>query len=209
MIELKKNQKIDLAKKDGSKLAHVLVGLGWKEADKAAKPGKGLFGLLSKKSEPAADIDIDASVFLSGGGKIDGMKDVVYFNNRKHASGAVIHHGDNLVGGTMAGMEDSEQIDVDLSKVPERIDMLAFVVNIYDCVARKQDFGMVRDAYIRIVDKDTGEQLARYDLTGDYGDATAIVVGEASRSPSGWSFRAVGEGTADRNISQMMARYGG
>lgn len=210
MINLSKGQRIDLTKKDGSGLKNILVGLGWEEAGAAVPEKKGLLGLFKKAaSAPKHEIDIDASVFLVGkDGKVR-KDDVVYFGNKTHKSGAVVHQGDNLVGGTMNGMEDSEQINVDLSKVPQDIRTLAFVVNIYDCASRRQHFGMIRNAYIRIVDQDTKAELARYSLTDDYANLTSIIVGEASRTAAGWAFDAVGEGRHDVNINGMLRKYNG
>jgi len=209
MIELRKGQKIDLSKKDGSQLTHVLVGLGWDQGAVAPEGKRGFFAKLMKGSEaPARDVDIDASVLLAdANGKVASNQDVVYFAHKTHSSGAIVHIGDNLVGGKMGGMEDSEQIKVDLSKVPASISRLAFIVNIYDCVSRRQHFGMVHNAYIRIIDQDSKEQLARYSLTDDYKDLTSIVVGEAVRDGSGWSFSAIGEGGSATSISQMVQAY--
>lgn len=210
MVELKKGQKIDLSKKNGSALTHVLVGLGWDQGAQTEEQ-KGFFAKLLKgsgSSAPARDVDIDASVLLAdASGKVKGNRDIVYYAHKKHDSGAVVHMGDNLVGGKMGGMEDSEQIEVDLSKVPAETGRLAFVVNIYDCESRRQHFGMVRNAYIRIMDKDTGEQLARYSLTDDYSNRTSILVGEAVRDGSGWSFAAIGDGGNAKSISQMVQEY--
>lgn len=213
MVNLSKGQKIDLTKKDGSKLVHVLVGLGWEEAQ-AAPPQekkKGILGMLSKNrsgsSGPVQPIDIDASVFLTASGKVADKNDVIYFGRKTHSSGAVVHKGDNLVGGKMGGLEDSEQIAVDLGRIPRDIDGAAFVVNIYDCVHRGQDFGMVRNAYIRIIDQDTREELIRYSLTDEYAGYTAIKVGTANRTADGWEFQAVGIGSHASGINEMLKEY--
>lgn len=207
MIELKKGQKIDLTKKDGSGLRHILVGLGWQEAGTEGK--KGLLGKLMKQ-EHVLDIDIDASVFLLGAnGRVNNKRDVVFFNNKTHPSQAVIHKGDNLVGGLMHGMDDSEQIDVDLNKVPDNIQRLSFVVNIYECDKRRQHFGMIHNAYIRIVDQDSKTELARYSLTDDYAGCTSIIVGEVARNANSWAFTAIGEGGKAKTINEMMRRYNG
>ena len=203
MINLEKDQKIDLAKKDGTSLDHILFGLGWDEAGKSGG-GKGFLGLFRRESGTQDEIDIDASVFLvQADGRIHENADMIYYGNRKHPSGSVVHQGDNLVGGKMDGMEDSEQIDVFLSKVPSRISKLIFVVNIYQCVPRRQHFGMVRNAYIRIVDQASREQMAAYNLTDDYSGMTSITVGEAVREGSGWTFRAVGAGGRAKSVSEM------
>ena len=111
-ISLTKGQKINLSKADGSQLTNILIGLGWKEVQASG----GLFGMFKQK----VDVDIDASVLmLDAGGKIPSPEEVIFFNHKDHATGCIHHCGDNLVGGKMGGMDDSEQIQVDLTKVPQ------------------------------------------------------------------------------------------
>ncbi|MDR1069579.1 MAG: TerD family protein [Gracilibacteraceae bacterium] len=199
-ISLQKGQKIDLSK-NGAQLTNLMVGLGWKEVKGG---GGGLFSVFKQK----VDVDIDASVLLIGeNGKIASQEDLVYFGNKDHKSGAVHHCGDNLVGGTTGGMEDSEQILIDLNKAPATIHRLVFVVNIYDCVKRKQHFGLVESAYIRIVDKNANEEIASYNLTEDYAGKTAMVVGEIYRHSGAWKFTAIGEANYDAGLSQLVGRY--
>ena len=199
-ISLQKGQKIDLQKKDGSQLTNILVGLGWKEVQQKG----GLMGLFKQK----ADVDIDASVImLNANGKIPTKEEVIFFNHKDHPSGCVHHSGDNLVGGKMGGMDDSEQILVDLTRVPQNIDRIVFVVNIYNCVQRKQHFGMVENAYIRIVDKGAGETIASYNLTEDYSGKTSMVVGEIYRRGDGWKFNAIGQPGYDPGIADLVNRY--
>ena len=199
-ISLQKGQKIDLSKKDGSQLTNLMVGLGWKEA----KQGGGLLGLFKQKVE----VDIDASVLMLGeDGKIPSKEEVIFFNHKDHATGCVHHCGDNLVGGKMGGMEDSEQVLVDLTKVPANISRIVFVVNIYDCVKRKQHFGMVEDAYIRIVDKGANETIASYNLTEDYSGKTSMIVGEIFRQGSSWKFNAIGQPGYEPGIVDLVKLY--
>lgn len=199
-ISLQKGQKIDLSKKDGSQLTNIMVGLGWQEVK---KPG-GLMGLFKQKS----DVDIDASVLLlNDQGKVANKDDVIFFNHKDHATGCVHHCGDNLVGGTMGGMEDSEQILVDLTRVPQNISRIVFVVTIYECISRKQHFGMVEHAYIRIVDKGASETIASYNLTEDYGGKTSMIVGEIYRHNGAWKFNAIGQPGNDAGISDLVRRY--
>lgn len=198
-ISLQKGQKIDLSK-NGTQLNYLMVGLGWKQA--AAK--KGFFSAFSGKT----DVDIDASVLMLGAdGRLPGKDYVIYFNNKRGPQDCITHCGDNLVGGTMGGMEDSEQILINLSAVPQNVERLVFVVNIYDCVARRQHFGMVRDAYIRIVDKQNGETLASYNLTEDYVDKTTMTVGEIYRRNGAWKFAAVGKASRESGLSEIIAKY--
>ena len=199
-ISLQKGQKIDLHKKDGSQLTNIMVGLGWKEA----KQSGGLMGLFKQK----VDVDIDASVIMLGAnGKIPSKEEVIFFNNKDHPTGCVHHCGDNLVGGTTGGMEDSEQVLVDLTKVPQGVERIVFVVNIYDCVKRNQHFGMVENAYIRIVDKGSGETIASYNLTEDYSGKTSMIVGEIYRHEGGWKFNAVGQPGYEPGIADLVGKY--
>jgi len=200
-ISLKKGQKIDLSKKDGSSLLKMRVGLGWQEVQKIG----GFLGLFKSQ----ADVDIDASVILAGpnGKVVNPKEDVVFYNHRDHPSGCVHHCGDNLVGGKMDGMEDSEQIQIDLSRVPASVEHIFFVVTIYECVKRKQHFGMVQNAYIRIVDESAKEAVASYNLTDDYSDFTSLVVGEIYRQDGVWKFNAIGQPGHATGISDMVRQY--
>lgn len=198
-ISLQKGQKIDLSKKDGSQLTNLMVGLGWKEVKK---------GFLKSLLGQNVDVDIDASVLMLGeDGKIPTKEEVIFFNHKDHPTGCVHHCGDNLVGGKMGGMEDSEQILVDLTKVPAGIHRIVFVVNIYDCVNRKQHFGMVENAYIRIVDKGANETIASYNLTEDYSGKTAMIVGEIVREGGAWKFNAIGQPGYEPGILDLVRKY--
>lgn len=200
-ISLQKGQKIDLHKKDGSQLTNIMVGLGWKEV-KAS--GGGLLGIFKQK----VDVDIDASIILlQADGKVGSNENVIFFNHKDHASGCVHHCGDNRVGGNMGGMNDSEQVLVDLSLVPQGLERIVFVVNIYDCVKRKQHFGMVEGAYIRIVDKSTDETIASYNLTEDYSGKTSVTVGEIYLSDGNWKFNAIGQPGYEAGLPEMVQKY--
>ncbi len=192
-ISLAKGQKIDLTKGNAG-LTSLLVGLGW---DPVAK--KGFFG----KKTP--DIDCDASVImLNQQGKIERNEDVIYFGNMNSSCGSVHHTGDNLTG---AGDGDDEQILVDLNKVPDRIHRLLFIVNIYRCVEKKQDFGMIENAFIRIVDKSNQSELAHFNLTENYGGLTALMPGEIYRHNGEWKFSAIGQATNDVSIKEIVNKY--
>ena len=171
MISLFKGQKVDLTKSNPS-LKKILVGLGWD----------------TKKYDGGYDFDLDAAAFLLGvKGKVQSDSDFVFYNNLTHSSGAVQHMGDNLTG---AGDGDDEQIRVDLSN----IDKVAFTVTIHEADVRKQNFGQVSNAFIRIVDEVSGKELIRYDLGEDFSVETALVVGELYRSGGEWKFNAIGSG---------------
>jgi len=147
-ISLQKGQKVSLSK-DNAGLAKVIVGLGWDEVGQSS--GGGFFGSLfgSSSSSSSEDIDCDASAIMLRNGKFVDKHDVVYFGNLSHKSGSVNHQGDNLTG---AGEGDDEQIIIDLSRVPAEYDKIVMVVNIYDAVPRRQHFGMIKNAFIRLVD---------------------------------------------------------
>lgn len=193
-VNLQKGQKVDLTKGNAG-LKTLIVGLGWDEAPKK-------FSLFAKQE----DIDCDASALLINAQtkKLAGAVDVVYFGNLTHRSGAVRHCGDNLTG---AGDGDDEQIIVELTKVPETFDRLVFVVNIYQAQQRKQHFGMIRNAFIRVVDADTGSELCKYNLSENYDGKTAMIFGEVYRYNGEWKFGAIGEPTNDNSISETANRY--
>jgi stress response protein SCP2 len=194
-VNLVKGQKISLVKEGG--LKRVMVGLGWDEAQQ--KPQGFLRSLFAA---PPASIDCDASVFLCGadGKLIPGtIRDqCVYFGNLTHRSGAIQHQGDNLTG---AGEGDDEQIMVDLPLVPPHIDKLVFVVNIYDANVRRQHFGMIRNAFIRLVDLSNNTEICRFNLSENYEGMTGMVVGELYRHEGEWKFNAIGQ--AVREASRL------
>lgn len=175
MISLFKGQKVDLTKGNPT-LTKILVGLGWD----------------TKKYDGGYDFDLDAAAFLLGAnGKVLSDSDFVFYNNLRHSSGAVQHMGDNLTG---AGDGDDEQIKIDLSKLPANIDKVAFTVTIHEADTRKQNFGQVSNAFIRIVDEASGKELIHYDLGEDFSIETAVVVGEIYRNAGEWKFNAIGSG---------------
>jgi len=199
-VNLQKGQKVNLKKADGQALSRIRVGLGWDPVEQEKKGG--LFGAIFGGSAP--DIDCDASVIVCQGGRLASRDDVVYFGNLKHSSGAIRHTGDNLTG---EGEGDDEQILVDLTAVPAAYDKLVFVVNIYDCQSRKQDFGMIANAFIRICDENTGEEFCRYNLSESYAGMTAMIFGEIYRYNGEWKFNAIGQGTKDTGLNELAKRY--
>ena len=196
-ISLKKGQKVSLTK-DAPGLTRVVVGLGW---DEAPKKGGLLGGLLGGQQ---AEIDCDASALMLRSGKLVDKGDVVFFGNLTHSSRTVRHMGDNLTG---SGDGDDEQIEVDLSKLPANISKVAFTVTIYDADIRRQNFGQVSNAFIRIVDEVTGQELIRYDLGEDFSIETAIVVGELYKHNGEWKFNAIGSGFQG-GLAALCAHYG-
>lgn len=193
-VNLQKGQKVDLTKGNAG-LRSIMVGLGWDEAPRG-------FSLFSKRE----DIDCDASAILIDAqtGKLMGPKDVVYFGNLAHQSSAVRHMGDNLTG---AGDGDDEQILVELPKLGSAYSKIVFVVNIYQAMQRKQHFGMIKNAFIRLVDADKNVELCRYNLSENYDGKTAMIFGEIYNYNGEWKFSAIGEPTNDNSISELAARY--
>jgi len=174
-ISLSKGQKVDLTKTNPG-LTNVIVGLGWD----------------TNKYDGGNDFDLDSSVFLlADTGKVADQNDFIFYNNTTGGNGSVEHSGDNLTG---VGEGDDELVKVALTQVPAHIQRLAFTVTIHDAESRNQNFGMVSNAYIRIVNAESNQELIRYDLGEDFSIETAIVVGELYRHNGEWKFNAIGAG---------------
>ena len=187
-ISLSKGQKVSLTK-DNPGLSKVVVGLGWD----------------INQFDTGGDFDLDTAAFLlADSGKVSNQNDFVFFGNLKHPSGSVEHLGDNRTG---AGDGDDEQIKVDLSKVPANITKIAFTVTIYEAEARRQNFGQVSNAFIRIYNEENGEELLRYDLGEDFSIETAAVFGELYKNNGEWKFNAIGSGYQG-GLAALCANYG-
>ncbi len=187
-ICLKKGEKVSLTK-DNPGLKNVLVGLGW---DVNAFDTGGSF-------------DLDASAFLlTDSGKVSAQEDFVFYGNKEHKSGGVVYMGDNRTG---AGDGDDEQIKLDLSKIPQTITRIVFTVTIYEAEARRQNFGQVSNAFIRLVDESAGKEIVRYDLGEDFSIETAVVVGEVYRNGAEWKFNAIGSGFSG-GLAALCAHFG-
>jgi len=187
-VSLKKGQKVDLTKTNPG-LKEILIGLGWD----------------TNKYDGGKDFDLDSSVFMLGAnGKVRDDDDFVFYGNLKHKSGAVEHMGDNLTG---AGEGDDEQIKIDLSKVPADIEKIDFTVTIYEAEERKQNFGQVENAFIRVMDATNGKELIRYDLGEDFSIETAVVIGELYRNKGEWKFNAIGSGFSG-GLASLGKNYG-
>ncbi len=197
-ISLKKGQRISLSK-EAPNLTQVICGLGW---DVVEKSGGGFFGAFGG----GQDFDLDASVLcLDSNKKVTDIKDIVYFGNLKHQSDSIIHLGDNLTG---AGEGDDEVIIVDLPKIPARITRLVFVVNIYNCTKRKQDFSQVANAFVRLVDRANNKELARYELSGsNYHGMTGMTLAEIYRHNNEWKMAALGNGLKVEGLKDIAANY--
>ena len=187
-VSLSKGQKVDLTKGNPG-LSKIIVGLGWD----------------TNKYDGGADFDLDAAAFLlAANGKVASDSDFVFYGNLKHSSGGVEHMGDNLTG---EGDGDDEQIKVNLAAVPASVDKIGFTVTIYEAESRKQNFGQVSNAYIRIVDETSNAELIRYDLGEDFSVETAVVVGELYRNNGEWKFNAIGSGF-NGGLAALCRQYG-
>ncbi|QQZ62951.1 TerD family protein [Paenibacillus sonchi] len=194
-INLVKGQKIDLTKGNAG-LSNVIVGLGWDPAE----PARGFFGVKKQ-----ANVDCDASaLLLNENGKLTNKLNLVCFHNKQNANSSVVHSGDNLTG---EGDGDDEQIKVNLKAIPADVHKVLVVVNIYDAVNRKQDFGMIKSAYIRIVNASGNSELVKFNLTDNYTGFTALICGELYRHGEEWKFAAIGEGAHAAHINQLAERY--
>lgn len=204
-VSLQKGQKVNLSK-DNAGLAKVIVGLGWDEAKPSGGGGGGFFATLFGGGAATTHqaIDCDASAIMLKNGKFVDRTDLVYFGNLKHKSGTVNHMGDNLTG---EGEGDDEQIVIDLSRVPAEYDKIVIVVNIYQAVQRKQHFGMIENAFIRLVDARNNKEMCKYNLTENYSGMTAMIFGEIYRYNGEWKFNAVGNGTTDPGLGELCQRF--
>ena len=187
-VSLQKGQKVSITK-DNPGLTNVVVGLGWDV----------------NQFDTGGDFDLDTAAFLlTDSGKVSRQEDFVFFGNLSHPSGCAKHLGDNLTG---AGAGDDEQIKIDLSLVPANITKIAFTVTIYEAEARRQNFGQVNNAFIRIYNESTGEELLRYDLGEDFSIETAAVFGEMYKNGNEWKFNAIGSGYQG-GLAALCANYG-
>lgn len=193
-ISLQKGQKVSLSK-DNAGLAKIVVGLGWDEA----KQQRG--GFFAPKPQA---IDCDASAILLKNGKFVSNDDLVYYGNLRHKSGTIQHMGDNLTG---AGDGDDEQIMIDLSAVPPEYDKIVIVVNIYQALQRRQHFGLIQNAFIRLVDARNNNEMCKYNLSENYSGMTAMIFGEVYRYNGEWKFSAIGQGTNDPGLGELSRRY--
>jgi len=174
-ISLQKGQKVDLTKTNPG-VTKIIIGLGWD----------------TNKYDGGKDFDLDSSVFmLNPEGKVAEDKNLIFFNNPKSPDGSVTHTGDNRSG---AGDGDDEQIKVDLALVSSNIAKITFGITIHEAKERNQNFGQVSNAYVRVLNEASGEELIRYDLGEDFSVETAVVVGELYRNNAEWKFNAIGSG---------------
>ena len=186
-ISLNKGGNLSLSKTDPT-LVRILIGLGWDE-----------------RATDGASFDLDASAFLlTASGKVRGDHDFIFYNQLKSQDGSVEHTGDNRSG---QGDGDDESLLVDLSKVSPEVEKIAITVTIHDAQSRGQNFGQIANAFIRVVNQDSGIEIVRFDLAEDYSTETAMVFGEVYPHNGEWKFRAVGQGYAG-GLAAMCQQYG-
>ena len=187
-VNLTKGQKVSLTKNNPG-LKKLVVGLGWDV----------------NSFDTGGDFDLDAAAFLlTDNGKVSRQEDFVFFGNLKDPSGSVEHLGDNLTG---AGDGYDEQIKINLATVPANISRVVFTVTIYDAETRRQNFGQVNNACIRIYNEESGEEMLRYDLGEDFSIETAAVFGELYKNNGEWKFNAIGSGYQG-GLAALCANYG-
>lgn len=190
VVSLAKGANVNLTKLAPAMKA-VMIGLGW-----AARKTDG------------AKFDLDASLFmLTEQGQVENADGFIYYGKKVSNCGSVVHNGDNQVGEQAGVKADNETITVDLTKVPAHIKKLALAVSIDEAEARKQTFGMVDNAFIRVVNDENKEELTRFDLTEDAGTETAMVLGELYRSGDDWKFKAIGQGYT-KGLAELITQYG-
>ena len=186
-VSLTKGGNVSLSK-EAPGLSAIIIGLGW---DPRATDGQ--------------DFDLDGSVFLLGtNGKVRSDGDFIFYNNKASADGSVAHSGDNRTG---QGEGDDETVTVDLSRVPADVERLAVCATIHEADARRQNFGQVAKAYIRVMNAAGGAEIARYDLSEDASTDAAMTFGEVYRHGNEWKFRAVGQGFAG-GLAPLARHYG-
>lgn len=187
-ISLSKGQRIDLSK-EAPGLVRSIIGLGWD----------------TNKYSGGHDFDLDASAFIvNENGKAPDETHFIFYNNLSGCNGAVVHTGDNRTG---EGDGDDEQIKIDFSKIPSNVHKVAITVTIHDAVNRGQNFGQVSNAFVRLINEDTGQELIRYDLAEDFSVETALVICEIYRHGNEWKFSAIGSGFQG-GLAALCANYG-
>lgn len=186
-VSLVKGGNVSLTK-EAPTMNIAVVGLGW-----------------DARVTDGSEFDLDASVFMVGeNGKVLSDQHFIFFNNKVSPCGSVVHQGDNRTG---AGDGDDEQIKIDLKKVPADVKKIIFSVTIYDAEARKQNFGMVSNSFMRVVNEDNSAEIARFDLSEDASPETAMIFGELYRNNDEWKFKAVGQGFAG-GLSALASQHG-
>ena len=175
-VSLTKGSNVSLTK-EAPGLSRILVGLGW-----------------DVRTTDGSAFDLDASAFITGAGsKVRSDSDFIFYNNLRSADGSIEHTGDNLTG---VGDGDDEALKVNLAQIPADIEKIVFTVTIHEAESRRQNFGMVTNAFVRVVNQDDNQEIARYDLSEDASTETAMIFAEIYKNSGEWKFKAVGQGFA-------------
>lgn len=182
-VKLTKGQGVNL-KKEAPNLKRILIGLGWDPVEESREP----------------NMDIDASIICID--ENNRHESTIYYGRLEHRSGAIKHYGDNLTGD---GDGDDEQIEIKLDEVPVKISRLAVIINIYSAYSRRQHFGKVKNCFVHADDIDSGKELVRYDVDGNFDGKTGIFVADIYRHNGEWKFKAIGEGVKVADIDEMVA----
>lgn len=186
-LSLQKGGNLSLSKA-APNLTNILIGLGW-----------------DVRTTDGAAFDLDASLFMLGdNGKVRSDADFIFYNQAKSTCGSVEHTGDNRTG---AGDGDDESIKVNLTNVPANVNRLVVTVTIHDAEVRRQSFGQVGGAFMRVVNATDNTEIARFDLSEDYSTETAMIFGEIYRHNGEWKFKAVGQGYSG-GLYAMCQQYG-
>ncbi|VWD11070.1 tellurium resistance protein TerE [Burkholderia lata] len=173
-VSLSKGGNVSLSK-EAPGLSEIVVGLGW-----------------DPRVTDGTEFDLDASIFVTGeSGKVLNDASFIFYNNKKSADGSIEHLGDNRSG---QGEGDDEQVNVKLTGLAADVKKLVFAVTIHDAEARRQSFGQVSNAYIRVLNKADSKEIARYDLSEDASTETAMIFGELYRHNDEFKFKAIGQG---------------
>ena len=184
-LNLSKGSVLDLTKQAPS-LKRCVLGGGWDMA----------------VSGPTADLDLAAFLIEENGRVTQVPHDVIFFNNMQ--APGIFLEGDNRTG---AGEGDDERIQIDLDAIERRIHKIVFFISIFDAVNKRQTFGMIKNAFVRLLDAEDGErEICRYELSSDYSADTVVTACSLTRTANGWSFEAIGEGLI-ADLNQLLTRY--
>jgi len=187
-IVLSKGQRVDLTKTNPG-LTKAIIGLGWD----------------TNKYSGGQDFDLDASAFLAdGNGKVVNELDFVFYNNLKSQDGGVEHTGDNRTGD---GDGDDEQILINFPNLSSQVERIGIAVTIHDAENRNQNFGQVSNAFVRVVNPETNEEIIRFDLGEDFSVETAVIVCELYKHQGEWKFNAIGSGFSG-GLAALCRNYG-
>lgn len=186
-INLQKGQNVSL-NKEAPGMNEIHAGLGWDTQQFAGD-----------------DFDLDVVLFLTGAdGKVLSDSHFIFYNNLSSPDGSVVHTGDNRTG---EGDGDDEAVTVSLNSVDAAVQKIVFAATIHEAAARKQNFGQVQNAFIRLVDKSSDQEMIRYDLSEDFSVETALIVSELYRKDGEWKFKAIGQGFSD-GLAGLCRFYG-